>query len=171
VILGAGGLGRRQPPAKKKQQLPTAPAEHSDRHHASSGTAPRRRGRGPAGGAPPDHRRGRPAGGRRHARRRGGGAAAAGAGDRAAGAHRGTAGQAALPAVALAETRWARGCSPLLSRERLDEDTWEEIEEILITADVGVTPTSELVERLRTRVRVLGTRTPDELRARSCARS
>ena len=28
----------------------------------------------------------------------------------------------------------------LLSRERLDDDTWDEIEEVLITADVGVTP-------------------------------
>jgi fused signal recognition particle receptor len=52
----------------------------------------------------------------------------------------------------------------LLSREHLDEDTWEEIEETLLTADVGVKPTQELVERLRTRVRVLGTRTPAELR-------
>src|SRR5689334_4908491 len=57
-----------------------------------------------------------------------------------------------------------KGLLTLLSRERLDDDTWEEIEEILITADVGVTPTQELVQRLRTRVRVLGTRTPEELR-------
>src|SRR4029079_9657699 len=39
---------------------------------------------------------------------------------------------------------------------RLDEDTWEEIEDTLITADVGVAPTQELVERLRTRMRVEG---------------
>lgn len=58
-----------------------------------------------------------------------------------------------------------KGLLTLLSRERLDDDTWEEIEDTLITADVGVTPTQELVERLRTRVRVLGTRTPQELRA------
>jgi fused signal recognition particle receptor len=57
-----------------------------------------------------------------------------------------------------------KGLLSLLSRERLDEDTWEEIEEILITADVGVAPTQELVERLRTRVKVLGTRTPEDLR-------
>jgi fused signal recognition particle receptor len=44
----------------------------------------------------------------------------------------------------------------LLSRDRLDEDTWEEIEDTLITADVGVAPTQELVERLRTRMRVEG---------------
>ncbi|MFC9329408.1 signal recognition particle-docking protein FtsY [Kitasatospora sp. NPDC057015] len=57
-----------------------------------------------------------------------------------------------------------KGLLTLLSRERLDEDTWEEIEETLLVADVGVKPTQELVERLRTRVKVLGTRTPAELR-------
>ncbi|MCZ4122605.1 signal recognition particle-docking protein FtsY [Streptomyces sp. H39-S7] len=58
-----------------------------------------------------------------------------------------------------------KGLLALLSREHLDDDTWEEIEEILITADVGVTPTQELVDRLRARVKVLGTRTPADLRA------
>ncbi|MFI1963610.1 signal recognition particle-docking protein FtsY [Streptomyces pathocidini] len=57
-----------------------------------------------------------------------------------------------------------KGLLTLLSREHLDEDTWEEIEDTLITADVGVAPTQELVERLRERVKVLGTRTPEELR-------
>ena len=49
-----------------------------------------------------------------------------------------------------------RGLLLLLSRDRLDEDTWEEIEDTLITADIGVGPTQELVERLRLRVRVEG---------------
>ncbi|EFF93316.1 signal recognition particle FtsY [Streptomyces sp. e14] len=57
-----------------------------------------------------------------------------------------------------------KGLLTLLSREHLDEETWEEIEDTLLTADVGVQPTQELVERLRERVRVLGTRTPAELR-------
>ncbi|WP_306975885.1 signal recognition particle-docking protein FtsY [Streptomyces canus] len=57
-----------------------------------------------------------------------------------------------------------KGLLTLLSREHLDDDTWEEIEDILLTADVGVTPTQELVDGLRERVKVLGTRTPDELR-------
>ncbi|WP_409469436.1 signal recognition particle-docking protein FtsY [Streptomyces sp. HC307] len=57
-----------------------------------------------------------------------------------------------------------KGLLTLLSREHLDEETWEEIEDTLITADVGVQPTQELVERLRERVKVLGTRTPEELR-------
>ncbi|MGP3948327.1 signal recognition particle-docking protein FtsY [Streptomyces sp. 7N604] len=57
-----------------------------------------------------------------------------------------------------------KGLLTLLSREHLDEETWEEIEDTLLTADVGVAPTQELVERLRERVKVLGTRTPEELR-------
>ncbi|MET8974039.1 signal recognition particle-docking protein FtsY [Streptomyces sp. NPDC004539] len=57
-----------------------------------------------------------------------------------------------------------KGLLTLLSREHLDDDTWDEIEEILLTADVGVTPTQELVDGLRERVKVLGTRTPEELR-------
>jgi fused signal recognition particle receptor len=58
-----------------------------------------------------------------------------------------------------------RGLLGLLSRERLDDATWEEIEEVLLTADVGVAPTRELVERLRTRVKALGTRTPEDVAA------
>src|SRR5437763_2538535 len=52
----------------------------------------------------------------------------------------------------------------LLSRDRLDDDTWDEIEEVLITADVGVVPARLMVEELKTKVKVLGTRTPDEVR-------
>ncbi|MEU6329260.1 signal recognition particle-docking protein FtsY [Streptomyces sp. NPDC047049] len=58
-----------------------------------------------------------------------------------------------------------KGLLTLLSREHLDDETWEEIEDTLLTADVGVAPTQELVERLRERVKVLGTRTPEGLRA------
>ncbi|MGI5445730.1 signal recognition particle-docking protein FtsY [Streptomyces sp. CA-243310] len=57
-----------------------------------------------------------------------------------------------------------KGLLTLLSREHLDEDTWEEVEETLLIADVGVVPTQELVDRLRERVKVLGTRTPADLR-------
>jgi len=49
-----------------------------------------------------------------------------------------------------------RGLLALLSRDRLDEDTWESIEDTLLMADVGVKPTQELVENLRTRLRVEG---------------
>ncbi|MFF8379116.1 signal recognition particle-docking protein FtsY [Streptomyces sp. NPDC015661] len=66
--------------------------------------------------------------------------------------------------LARSQNSLGKGLLTLLSREHLDEDTWEEIEETLLTADVGVAPTQELVDRLRERVKVLGTRTPDELR-------
>ncbi|MGX1886141.1 signal recognition particle-docking protein FtsY [Streptomyces sp. NPDC055287] len=66
--------------------------------------------------------------------------------------------------LARSQNTLGKGLLTLLSREHLDEDTWEEIEDTLLTADVGVAPTQELVERLRERVRVLGTRTPEELR-------
>ncbi|MFE4692006.1 signal recognition particle-docking protein FtsY [Streptomyces sp. NPDC056749] len=66
--------------------------------------------------------------------------------------------------LARSQNSLGKGLLTLLSRDNLDEDTWEEIEDTLLTADVGVAPTQELVERLRERVRVLGTRTPDELR-------
>jgi len=49
-----------------------------------------------------------------------------------------------------------RGLLALLSRDRLDEDTWEVLEDTLLTADVGVGPTTELVGKLRTRLRVEG---------------
>lgn len=59
---------------------------------------------------------------------------------------------------------FGRGLLGLLSRERLDEDAWEEIEDSLITADVGIEATREIVDRLRERTRVLGTRSTAELR-------
>ena len=57
-----------------------------------------------------------------------------------------------------------RGLFALLSRDVLDEDTWEEVEDTLLSADMGVAATTELVTRLRTRVRVDGVRSISELR-------
>jgi fused signal recognition particle receptor len=57
-----------------------------------------------------------------------------------------------------------RGLLGLLSRERLDEQTWEEVEEVLLTADVGVGPTHELVELLRARVKELPDRDAERVR-------
>ncbi len=59
---------------------------------------------------------------------------------------------------------FGRGLLNLLTRDRLDEDAWEEVEESLLAADVGVEATTELVERLRDRTRLLGTRSVEELR-------
>ncbi|WP_440069023.1 signal recognition particle-docking protein FtsY [Streptosporangium sp. OZ121] len=67
--------------------------------------------------------------------------------------------------LARSQSTLGKGLLELLSRDRLDDDAWDEIEETLITADVGVTPTRAMVEELRTRVKVLGSRTPEEARA------
>ena len=58
-----------------------------------------------------------------------------------------------------------KGLLALLSRDHLDEDTWEEIEETLLVADVGAGPTAELVDRLRRDVAVQGVRSPEAVRA------
>jgi fused signal recognition particle receptor len=59
----------------------------------------------------------------------------------------------------------ARGVAGLLSRGAGDEEAWEELEEALIGADVGVATTTELVGRLRTRARTERAVTPAALRA------
>jgi len=57
-----------------------------------------------------------------------------------------------------------KGLLSLLARDKLDDATWEEVEDLLLASDIGVAPTQELVDRLRTRVKILGSRTPDDLR-------
>ena len=52
----------------------------------------------------------------------------------------------------------------LISTGKLDEQAWEEMEDILITADMGVVPARELVDQLRTEVKVVGTTDPAEVR-------
>ena len=52
----------------------------------------------------------------------------------------------------------------LLSSDKIDESTWEEIEDTLIVSDLGVGPSGELVENLRTRVRVEGTADPERVK-------
>jgi fused signal recognition particle receptor len=60
--------------------------------------------------------------------------------------------------LARSNSALGKGLLELLSRDRLDESTWEEIEETLLLADFGLDPTTELVQRLRLRVAVLGVR-------------
>ncbi|MFD2079804.1 fused signal recognition particle receptor [Actinopolymorpha cephalotaxi] len=66
--------------------------------------------------------------------------------------------------LARSQSTLGKGLLAMLSRDRIDEDTWEEIEDSLLSADVGVRPTQELVERLRTRVRVEGVASPGQAR-------
>ncbi len=47
----------------------------------------------------------------------------------------------------------AQGMSGLLTRGAGDEEAWEELEEALLSADVGVATATELIERLRDRAR------------------
>jgi fused signal recognition particle receptor len=47
----------------------------------------------------------------------------------------------------------SRGMAGLLARGADDDEAWEELEEALLSADVGVATSAELVERLRTRAR------------------
>ncbi|MGN9784220.1 signal recognition particle-docking protein FtsY [Nonomuraea sp. ZG12] len=67
--------------------------------------------------------------------------------------------------LAKSQSAFGRGLLELLSRDRLDDEVWDEIEESLITADVGVGPTQVMVEELRTKSKVLGSRSPQEVRA------
>ena len=60
--------------------------------------------------------------------------------------------------LARSNSALGKGLLELLSRDRLDEGTWDEIEETLLMADLGVDPATELVQRLRLRVAVLGVR-------------
>jgi len=53
----------------------------------------------------------------------------------------------------------------LLSRDGLDEQGWEEIEDTLVGADLGAGPARQIVEELRTQVRVGGAQGSDQVRA------
>jgi fused signal recognition particle receptor len=52
----------------------------------------------------------------------------------------------------------------LLSRGGLDEQAWEDVEDTLLQADLGVEATEELVAALRTRVQVEGSTDPEVVR-------
>ena len=54
--------------------------------------------------------------------------------------------------------------SLLKSYTKIDEDLLEELEEILITADVGVTTTMEIIDRLRDMIKERGVKDPLEVR-------
>jgi len=53
----------------------------------------------------------------------------------------------------------------LLSRETIDADTWQEVEDTLLLADLGPGPAERIVASLRTQVAVLGTRDVEQVRA------
>src|SRR5205807_2984183 len=51
----------------------------------------------------------------------------------------------------------------VLSRTTIDDETWDELEEALVRADVGVAATTALLDDLRARVRSEGITSPEEL--------
>ncbi|ABY22807.1 signal recognition particle receptor [Renibacterium salmoninarum ATCC 33209] len=58
-----------------------------------------------------------------------------------------------------------KGLLALLSSDKIDEGVWEELEETLLLADIGTQPSLELVEILRERVKIMGSRSPQEVQA------
>ena len=66
--------------------------------------------------------------------------------------------------LARSQNAFGQSLLGLLSSDKLDDDVWDEIEDTLITADIGVTSATEVVGDLRTKVKVLGSRTPAEVR-------
>jgi fused signal recognition particle receptor len=66
--------------------------------------------------------------------------------------------------LARSQSSLGRGLLTVLARERLTEDDWEEVEETLLAADVGVAATTQIVERLRTQSLVLATASGQQLR-------
>ncbi len=64
---------------------------------------------------------------------------------------------------------FARGLLGLLSADRLDQNTWDDLEETLITSDLGVGPTTELITALRRELAIDGV--SDAARARDVLRA
>jgi len=65
--------------------------------------------------------------------------------------------------LAGSNTSIGKGLLSLLSRDQLDSDTWDEIEETLLAADLGIGPSTEIIARLRTAMQVEGGRGADRL--------
>ncbi len=66
--------------------------------------------------------------------------------------------------LARSQSSLGRGLLTVLAREKLTEDDWEEVEETLLAADVGVAATTQIVDRLRTQSMVLATASGVQLR-------
>jgi fused signal recognition particle receptor len=62
-------------------------------------------------------------------------------------------------------TLFGRGLLALLSSDSIDENVWDEVEETLLLADIGTDASLALVDTLRDRVKVMGTRSPEQVKA------
>ncbi|MGA0067608.1 MAG: signal recognition particle-docking protein FtsY [Candidatus Nanopelagicales bacterium] len=67
--------------------------------------------------------------------------------------------------LARSQSAFGRGLLSLMSRDTVDAATWDEIEETLLTADLGVSASVELIERLRARVLAEAPSSPEAVRA------
>jgi fused signal recognition particle receptor len=66
--------------------------------------------------------------------------------------------------LARSNTALGKGLLSLLSSGGLDEQAWEDVEDTLLSSDLGVEATMELVDSLRTRVTVEGARDEETVR-------
>jgi fused signal recognition particle receptor len=66
--------------------------------------------------------------------------------------------------LAQSQNAFGKALLAVLSRDALDDDAWDELEDTLITADVGVVPARQVVDDLRNKVKVLGSRDPAQVR-------
>ena len=66
--------------------------------------------------------------------------------------------------LARSNTAFGKSLLSLLSSGGLDEQSWEDVEDTLLGSDLGVEATMELVDSLRTRVKVEGSRDEDTVR-------
>ncbi|MFT4188326.1 MAG: signal recognition particle-docking protein FtsY [Aeromicrobium sp.] len=71
--------------------------------------------------------------------------------------------------LARSNSTFGKGLLAIIGRADLDQAAWDELEETLLAADVGIGPTTELVEKLRTRLQVEGS--SDPARAREILRA
>lgn len=67
--------------------------------------------------------------------------------------------------LARSQSALGRGLLALMSRDTVDAATWDEVEETLLTADLGVAASMELLDRLRARVLAESPSTPDQVQA------
>lgn len=65
-------------------------------------------------------------------------------------------------AVKKTRQTWFGRVTTLFHRARLDEELWDELEELLISADVGVATTAKLLQRLRERIREEHVTSPED---------
>ena len=56
-------------------------------------------------------------------------------------------------AVTRTRRTWFGRMTQVFQRSQIDDDMWDEMEELLISADVGVETTMSLLDRLRHRIR------------------